>query len=177
VPRLCSAAWLRLLLHPQPFADLFDEAGHRASLRSFQRFANRNATPLLAGLTILAVEALLLFEGALCSGDRLEPFIGNRLTALDREAERASGEPLLSMLDSRKLAERAWLTVVRGTAQVEAGGSVVDADPGTLLTFEPGERHSVASERGAQILLILAPWPGEGHYPADDPANAPLSSS
>ena len=41
--------------------------------------------------------------------------------------------------------------------------------PGTLITFEPGERHSVGSEHGAEIILILSPWPGEGHYPESDP--------
>ena len=45
----------------------------------------------------------------------------------------------------------------------------MEAGPGTLVTFEPGERHSVGSEHGAQIILILSPWPGEGHYPEGDP--------
>ena len=66
--------------------------------------------------------------------------------------------------------ERAWLTLFQGSVHIEARPSVVEADPGTLLTFEPGERHSVAGEQGAQILLILAPWPGDGHYRADNPA-------
>jgi hypothetical protein len=35
---------------------------------------------------------------------------------------------------------------------------------GTLVTFEPGERHAVSSADGARVLLILAPWPGPGHY-------------
>ena len=50
-------------------------------------------------------------------------------------------------------------------ARIEAGLDTVDAGLGTLLTFEPGERHSVRSENGAQIILLLSPWPGEGHYP------------
>jgi quercetin dioxygenase-like cupin family protein len=73
-------------------------------------------------------------------------------------------------LGDHQVHERAWLTVIQGSAHIEAGPSVVEAEPGTLLTFEPGERHSVASEQGAQILLILAPWPGTGHYPAESPA-------
>ena len=72
-------------------------------------------------------------------------------------------------LGDHQVHERAWLTVIQESAHVEAGASVVEAEPGTLLTFEPRERHSVASEQGAQILLILAPWPGDGHYPADNP--------
>jgi quercetin dioxygenase-like cupin family protein len=68
-------------------------------------------------------------------------------------------------LGDHQVRERAWLTVLEGAARIEAGGDVVEAGPATLLTFEPGERHSVASEGGARILLILSPWPGEGHYP------------
>ena len=68
-------------------------------------------------------------------------------------------------LGGHQVRERAWLTVVEGAARIEAGGDVVEAGPATLLTFEPGERHSVASQGGARILLILSPWPGEGHYP------------
>jgi quercetin dioxygenase-like cupin family protein len=69
-------------------------------------------------------------------------------------------------LGDHQVRERAWLTVVEGTARIEAGGEVVEAGPATLLTFEPGERHSVASEGGARIVLILSSWPGAGHYPA-----------
>ena len=32
-----------------------------------------------------------------------------------------------------------------------------------MLTFEPGERHRIESEHGAQVILILSSWPGEGH--------------
>jgi hypothetical protein len=31
-----------------------------------------------------------------------------------------------------------------------------------MAAFDPDERHMVASESGAKILLILAPWPGAG---------------
>jgi hypothetical protein len=57
---------------------------------------------------------------------------------------------------------------------VSASGETVDAPVGTLVHFEPDERHAVRSDAGAKILLILAPWPGVGHYrgggPADEPA-------
>jgi len=71
-----------------------------------------------------------------------------------------------SLSRSDEVRERAWLMVVEGTARIEAGGDVVDAGPGTLLTLEPGERHSVASDGGARIVMILSSWPAEGHYPA-----------
>ena len=68
-------------------------------------------------------------------------------------------------LGDHQVRERAWLAVLSGTARIEAGGETVDAGPNTLLTFEPGERHSIASDAGARLLLILSSWPGEGHYP------------
>jgi quercetin dioxygenase-like cupin family protein len=68
-------------------------------------------------------------------------------------------------LGDHQVRERAWLTIVEGKARVRAGSDLVNAGPGTLLTFEPGERHSIESEHGAQVILLLSPWPGEGHYP------------
>lgn len=67
-------------------------------------------------------------------------------------------------LGDHQVKERAWITVVEGRVRVQSGGESMEADAGTLLTFAPNERHSVASEEGARILLLLAPWPGDGHY-------------
>jgi quercetin dioxygenase-like cupin family protein len=53
------------------------------------------------------------------------------------------------------------LTIVEGEARIEAGLDVVVGRPGTLLTFEPGERHRIESEQGAQVILILSSWPSE----------------
>ena len=61
-----------------------------------------------------------------------------------------------------------WVLVVYGRVRVESGGESVEAGPGTLVHFEPDERHSVsAADSGARLLLLLAPWPGEGHYRDD----------
>ena len=72
--------------------------------------------------------------------------------------------------DDPQVKERAWVTVVEGRARIECGGEAVDAGAGVLFTFDPSERHSIASETGARILLILAPWPGDGHYRAEEKA-------
>jgi hypothetical protein len=40
----------------------------------------------------------------------------------------------------------------------------MDAASGTLLRFEADERRSLGSDDGARILMLLAPWPGAGHY-------------
>jgi quercetin dioxygenase-like cupin family protein len=67
-------------------------------------------------------------------------------------------------LGDHQVKEHAWLCVVSGSVRVGAAGESVDAEPGTLFRFMPDERHSVASKEGARLLLLLAPWPGEGHY-------------
>lgn len=69
-------------------------------------------------------------------------------------------------LGEHQVRERAWVTVVEGEVEMECGDAPFRARAGELVTFAPGERHSVRSEGGARILLLLAPWPAEGHYPA-----------
>jgi len=32
-----------------------------------------------------------------------------------------------------------------------------------LAVFDPGERHEVRARTDARVLLVLAPWPGQGH--------------
>ena len=67
-------------------------------------------------------------------------------------------------LGDHQVKEIAWLTVVEGTVRVSADADSVEAGPGALFRFDPDERHSVASDGGARILLFLAPFPGPGHY-------------
>jgi quercetin dioxygenase-like cupin family protein len=68
-------------------------------------------------------------------------------------------------LGDHQVKEVAFLVVLEGQVQVEptAGGELA-AGPSTLIAFEPNERRAVSSPGGARILLVLAPWPGEGHY-------------
>ena len=67
-------------------------------------------------------------------------------------------------LGDHQVKEHAWVLVVDGKARIRAGSEEVAAQTGTPAHFEPDERHSVRSDEGAKILLLLAPWPGEGHY-------------
>ena len=73
-------------------------------------------------------------------------------------------------LGDHQVKEHAFVLVVEGTARVEAGNEAVEAGPGTLCMIEPDERRSVSTEDGARILLLLAPWPGVGHYRGDGPS-------
>jgi quercetin dioxygenase-like cupin family protein len=75
-------------------------------------------------------------------------------------------------LGDHQVKEHAWVLVVEGSVTLAASGEEVEAPAGTLARFEPDERHSVRSEGGAKILLLLAPWPGPGHYRGQEKARA-----
>ena len=72
----------------------------------------------------------------------------------------AAGEGLAE----HQVHERAHVIVIEG--EVEIGD--VTGGPGLLVIFDPGERHEVRSTTDARLLLVLAPWPGDGHPGARD---------
>jgi quercetin dioxygenase-like cupin family protein len=75
--------------------------------------------------------------------------------------------PAGEQLQDHEVHERAYLVVVDGTVQIEAG-ETVEAGAGTLAVFDPQERHEVRATSDARLLLVLAPWPGQGHPGARD---------
>lgn len=83
-------------------------------------------------------------------------------------------EPGQEMGD-HQVKEAALVLVVSGEARFEAGGDAVRAVAGDLFRFDPGERHAVSTEGGVRMLLVLAPWPGAGHYRGDDLAGVTAS--
>lgn len=67
-------------------------------------------------------------------------------------------------LQEHEVHERARLVVVDGEVDVTtAAGDALSAGPGHLFEFEPAERHTVAARSDSRLLLILTPWPGDGH--------------
>src|SRR5437764_15179840 len=76
-------------------------------------------------------------------------------------------------LGEHSVHERASIQVVSGQVTVAAMGSEVSCSAGTLVVFDPGERRAVRATGGpARVLLMLAPWPGEGHYPDGAPSDS-----
>ena len=73
--------------------------------------------------------------------------------------------------------ESALLFVVDGTVRVATADESLDGRAGTLFHFDPDERRSVQSDGGARLLLLLAPWPGEGHYRGDPVEQTGVSAS
>ncbi len=71
-------------------------------------------------------------------------------------------------LGEHQVKEHAFVVVVDGSVRIDSGGEATEAGAGTLFTFEPDERRSVSTDSGARLLLLLAPWPGPGHYRAEE---------
>jgi quercetin dioxygenase-like cupin family protein len=72
-------------------------------------------------------------------------------------------------LQDHEVHERAYLVVVDGEVEVsDNGGGTVSGGPGLVATFAAHERHAVKATSDAMLLLVLAPWPGQGHPGARD---------
>jgi quercetin dioxygenase-like cupin family protein len=86
-----------------------------------------------------------------------------RAVVIDLQAGEEMGE--------HQVHERAVLQVVSGTIVLGVAGEETRCGAGTLATFPPGERHTLRALEDSRLLLLLAPWPGDGHYPAGEGAN------
>lgn len=60
--------------------------------------------------------------------------------------------------------EHAIVQVVSGSVRICAGPDVAECPAGMLVSFAPGERHSLTAVESSRLLLVLAPWPADGHY-------------
>jgi quercetin dioxygenase-like cupin family protein len=80
-----------------------------------------------------------------------------RVVVIDLRADEVLGQ--------HSVRERAVVEVVTGEVRVSSSGTEVTCGAGTLMTFDPEERHAIAAVSDTRLLLMLAPWPGAGHYP------------
>ena len=67
-------------------------------------------------------------------------------------------------LQDHQVHERAYVVVVDG--EVDLAGTI--GGPGLAAVFDPNERHAVKAVSDARLLVVLAPWPGNGHPGASD---------
>jgi quercetin dioxygenase-like cupin family protein len=72
----------------------------------------------------------------------------------------AAGE----QLGDHEVHERAILHVAHGSIELRSARGTTPCGPGSVVLFEPGERHAVCASEPARLLLTLAPWPGVNHY-------------
>jgi redox-sensitive bicupin YhaK (pirin superfamily) len=72
--------------------------------------------------------------------------------------------PAGEQLQEHEVHERARIVVVEGDVEVETSdGGAKQASAGYLFEFDPSERRTVSARSDACLLLILSPWPGDGH--------------
>jgi quercetin dioxygenase-like cupin family protein len=72
--------------------------------------------------------------------------------------------PAGERLQEHQVHERAWLVVAAGAVEIDdADGDTVSGGAGLLAAFDPNERHEVRATEDARLLLLLSPWPGDGH--------------
>jgi redox-sensitive bicupin YhaK (pirin superfamily) len=72
--------------------------------------------------------------------------------------------PAGERLQEHQVHERAWLVVVSGAIEIDGPqGEASSGGAGLLAEFEPNERREVRATDDARLLLLLSPWPGEGH--------------
>ena len=89
------------------------------------------------------------------------------------QSERGQGRaialnlPAGERLQDHEVHERAYLVVIDGEIEASAGETIT-AGAGSLVVFDPQERHEVRAMSDARLLLVLAPWPGPGHPGARD---------
>ena len=72
--------------------------------------------------------------------------------------------PAGERLQEHQVHERAWLAVTRGAIEIDdSGGETLGGGPGLIAEFDPNERREIRATEDSRILLLLSPWPGEGH--------------
>jgi quercetin dioxygenase-like cupin family protein len=87
-----------------------------------------------------------------------------RAIIIDLQSGEAMGE--------HHVRERAVVQVVTGCASVEVSGEGIECRAGTLLVFEPHERHAVQALQDTRLLVILTPWPAPEHYTESEHSHA-----
>lgn len=97
------------------------------------------------------------------TGLELEPHKPLIVSSQDAGRVIAINLPAGERMQEHEVHERAWLVVLAGAIEVVADGTTTAGGPGLLAEFDPREPHEVRAQTDARLLLILAPWPGDGH--------------
>ena len=72
--------------------------------------------------------------------------------------------PKGEQLQEHQVHERAWLLVIDGNIELNTpDGKWAAGGPGLLAIFDPKERHEVQAVEDSRLLMVLSPWPGDGH--------------
>ena len=94
---------------------------------------------------------------------QIEPHRPEVLRSDDETRVIAINLPAGEQLQEHQVHERAYVLVASGEVEISKDGKAVAGGPGLLAHFEPNERHEVRATSDARLVLLLSPWPGEGH--------------
>lgn len=76
--------------------------------------------------------------------------------------------PAGDSLAEHQVRERATVIVILGRIEITTDdGQTITGGAGTMVVFEPTERHSVKALEDSRFLLLLSPWPVEAHSSLD----------
>jgi quercetin dioxygenase-like cupin family protein len=70
--------------------------------------------------------------------------------------------PAGDLLQDHETYEHAWLHVHHGKVSIGNEGATTDAGPGFVAHFDPHEHREITAIEDSHLLLLLAPWPGQG---------------
>jgi quercetin dioxygenase-like cupin family protein len=93
----------------------------------------------------------------------VQPHQPEVLRSADETRVIAINLPAGEALQEHQVHERAWLMVATGEIEVQQGSETVTGSAGFLAHFDPAERHEVRARSDARLILLLSPWPGDGH--------------
>ena len=95
---------------------------------------------------------------------KVEPHRPEVLSSDDEGRLIAIHLPAGERLQEHQVHERAWLVVAGGAVEIDDdSGESVSGGAGLVVAFDPNERREVRATEDARLLLLLSPWPGEGH--------------
>jgi quercetin dioxygenase-like cupin family protein len=71
--------------------------------------------------------------------------------------------PAGERLGQHRVHERSWVIVVDGEIELESGGTSQKGGVGFLAHIDPNEGNEIRAVSEARLIMVLAPWPGDGH--------------
>jgi quercetin dioxygenase-like cupin family protein len=71
--------------------------------------------------------------------------------------------PAGEQLQEHHTHERTLVFVASGRIDLEQNGQSVSGGPGFLADFDPMEDRAIIAAEDARLVLVLSPWPGDGH--------------
>ena len=93
----------------------------------------------------------------------IEPHHPQVLRSDDETRAIAIRLPAGEQLQEHQVHERTYVVVLDGEVSISQDGQTVSGGAGLLAHFGPNERRTIQATSDARLLLVLAPWPGQGH--------------